>query len=170
MMTQPALPENPSLLGLWRRSAACRLAAMTNQTAVSRAVVSEAGEGEEIRAHGVRVLIKAATPEATVTDHTIPAGFPGPPLHVHPAFHEAFFVLEGRLTVRAGEQVRELGPGGAAFVTGSTPHTFANPTAEPVRFALVCTPGGFEEYFRAVAAGDEAAIAAASERFGYAPA
>lgn len=31
------------------------------------------------------------------------------------------------------------------------------------------TPGGFEEYFRAMAAGDEAAVAAVSERVGYAP-
>ena len=65
------------------------------------------------------------------------------------------------------DERRELEPGMAAYVGGSVPHTFANPTAERVRFLSICSPGGFEHFFRAVAAGDGAAIAEVSARFGY---
>jgi mannose-6-phosphate isomerase-like protein (cupin superfamily) len=127
------------------------------------------GEGERIIARGVTVLVKAATPRVTITDHSVPAGFPGPPLHVHPGFDEVFVVLEGTLTVRVRDAVQELGPGSTAYGPGAVPHTFANPSGEPLRFMVAITPGGFEAYFRALAAGDEAGVAAASDRFGYAP-
>jgi len=124
---------------------------------------------EEITARGTRILVRAASKRVTITDHTVPAGFPGPPLHVHPGFDEVFILLEGTLTVRANEDVREIGPGETAYVEGAVPHTFANATAEPVRFMVAIAPGGFEEYFRALAAGDDERVAAVSERFGYAP-
>ena len=124
---------------------------------------------EEITARGTRILIRVASERVTITDHTVPAGFPGPPLHVHPGFDEVFIVLDGTLTVRVRDQVYEVGPGGTAYVEGTVPHTFANATAEPVRFMVTIAPGGFEDYFRALAAGDDDRAAAASERFGYAP-
>ncbi len=34
-------------------------------------------------------------------------------------------------------------------------------------FLVVCSPGGFDEYFRAVAAGDHDAIEEVSRRLGY---
>jgi hypothetical protein len=65
--------------------------------------------------------------------------------------------------------VHEVEAGGTAYADGSTPHTFANPSAEPVRFMVAIAPGGFEDYFRAMAAGDEEAAAAAGARAGYEP-
>jgi mannose-6-phosphate isomerase-like protein (cupin superfamily) len=87
---------------------------------------------------------------------------------VHPGFDETLIVVDGRLQVRVRDQLVELTPGASVHVSGNVPHTFANGGSEAARFLLVCSPGGFEYYFRAVAAGDEAAIAAISERFGYA--
>ncbi len=142
---------------------------MDTATAPTDATVNHDGEGELLKARGTQVLIKAATPRVTVTDHTIPAGFPGPPLHVHPGFDEVFVVISGSLSIRLGERVEELGPGATAYVAGATPHTFANATEEPARFMVAIAPGGFEEYFRAMAAGDEEAAMAAGARFGYAP-
>ena len=127
------------------------------------------GRGEEIVARGTRILVRVASDRVTITDHTVPAGFPGPPLHIHPGFDEVFIVLDGTLIVRVRDEVHELGPGDTAYVEGSTPHTFANGTAEPVRFMVAIAPGGFEDYFRALAAGDDERVAAVSERFGYAP-
>jgi mannose-6-phosphate isomerase-like protein (cupin superfamily) len=127
------------------------------------------GEGEPIEVAGNRIRVLAAAPRLTVIDYTAPPGFPGPPLHVHTAFDEFFLVLEGRLEMRVRDDVHEIGPGGSAFVEGDVPHTFANPTAEPVRFLAVCAPGGFEDYLRALAAGDQPGVAAASARAGYAP-
>ncbi|MEA2467213.1 MAG: hypothetical protein QOJ57_1339 [Thermoleophilaceae bacterium] len=124
---------------------------------------------ETIEVRGTSIVIRVASPRVTVTDHEVPGGFPGPPLHVHPGFDEVFVVLSGMLAVRVGDEVHEVVAGRTAYVGGSTPHTFANPSGEPVRFMVAIAPGGFEEYFRAMAAGDEEGAAAAGARFGYAP-
>ena len=124
-------------------------------------------EGEVIEARGNRIVIKSASASQLVCDYTAPPRFPGPPLHLHPGFDESFLVLGGELKVTVREQVIELVSGASAYVSGSAPHTFANPSSEPVRFILVCSPGGWEHFFRAVAAGDGATIAAICERFGY---
>jgi mannose-6-phosphate isomerase-like protein (cupin superfamily) len=127
----------------------------------------DAGEGELIEAAGNRILIKVATPSQLVCDYSAAPEFPGPPLHIHPGFDETYIVLEGRLEIVVGAQRSELSPGAVAYVSGSVPHTFRNPCDDRARFLSICSPGGFEHYFRAVAAGDGKAIAAISERFGY---
>ena len=125
------------------------------------------GEGELIQAAGNRIRIKVASPSQLVCDYSAAPGFPGPPLHIHPGFDETYLVLEGRLEVIVGERSSELLPGAVAYVSGSVPHTFRNPHDERARFLSICSPGGFEHFFRAVAAADGKAIAEVSERFGY---
>lgn len=124
-------------------------------------------EGEVLEARGNRIVIKAASATQFVCEYTAPPHFSGPPLHIQPGFDESFSVVDGQLQVRVREQIVEVASGATAYVSGSTPHTFSNPCSEPARFLLVCSPGGWEHFFRAVAAGDEAKIAAVSERFGY---
>lgn len=126
-------------------------------------------ELDVIVARGTTIVVRVATPTLTVTDHVIPAGFPGPPLHVHPIFDEVFVVLEGTLAMRVRDEVREIGAGETAFAPGHVPHTFANQSEDDARFLAVMSPGGFEAYFRAMADGDEELVAAVSERFGYVP-
>lgn len=127
------------------------------------------GEGEVIEIGENRVVVKVANAGQLVCEYTAPARFPGPPLHVHPGFDETFFVLHGQIEIVVAEHTRVLGPGSTAFVKGSVPHTFSNPGDERARFLVVCAPGGFEHYFRALAAGDADMISAISERFGYRP-
>jgi mannose-6-phosphate isomerase-like protein (cupin superfamily) len=133
--------------------------------------IQEPGGGERIAVLGNTIDIKVSVAESagklTIAEYAIGGGFPGPPLHVHD-FDELFYVLDGTLTVRAGDDVHELGAGGSAYVPGGAAHTFANQAGEPVRFLLACTPGGFEDYFRAVAEGADAeTIAAVSAAYGY---
>ena len=71
------------------------------------------------------------------------------------------------MTVR--DEATELMPGATAYVSGHVPQTFRNQSDDPARFLLLCSPGGFEDYFRAIVTGDEQMIAAVSERFGYRP-
>lgn len=125
------------------------------------------GEGELIEVAGNRITIKAASPSQLVCDYSAAPRFPGPPLHVHPGFDETYLVLEGQLDVIVGDECNSLAPGAVAYVSGSVPHTFRNPHPERSRFLSVCSPGGFEEFFRAVATGDQATIAAISTKFGY---
>lgn len=167
MMTRRARPRNPSTVGWTHGRWQASLSAMP--TTLTPAVVA-ADALERIEARGTTVVIRAAGPALTVTDHTIPPGFPGPPLHVHPGFDEVFLVLEGTLAMRVADDAVDVDAGGTASVPGAVAHTFANATEAPVRFLCVMTPGGFEAYFRALAAGDDAAMAGIAARVGYRPA
>ncbi|MGZ4201487.1 MAG: cupin domain-containing protein [Thermoleophilaceae bacterium] len=62
------------------------------------------------------------------------------PLHVHRADDEAWYVLEGTLAFRLGEDEFEVEAGGAAVAPRGTPHTFWNPRPEPARYLLAMTP------------------------------
>lgn len=62
------------------------------------------------------------------------------PLHVHRTDDEAWYVLEGVLCVRNGDDEVELRPGCGVLVRRGTPHTYWNPGPEPVRYLLIMTP------------------------------
>ena len=125
------------------------------------------GDGEVLEARGNHLVIKVASPSQMVAEYTAPPHFDGPPLHIHPGFDETFLMLEGRLEVTVRDERAELAPGATAYVSGTVPHTFRNPTGERVRFLLICSPGGMEQYFRGIATGDNALVAAIAERVGY---
>ena len=61
-------------------------------------------------------------------------------LHVHHSDDEAWYVLEGTLGFRVGDEIIEAGPGAAVLVPRGTPHTFWNARPEPARYVLVMTP------------------------------
>ena len=78
-----------------------------------------------------------------VADWTDPGTHPGRPiagLHVHREDDEAWFVLEGRLGFRIGDEDVEAGAGESILVERGTPHSYWNPAAEPARYLLVMTP------------------------------
>jgi len=52
---------------------------------------------------------------------------------------EAWCVLEGTLCVRVGQEVVEARAGSAVFVPRGTPHTYWNPGPDPLRYLLVMT-------------------------------
>ena len=81
-----------------------------------------------------------------VVENVMPAGAAGSPLHRH-EFDEAFYVLEGELLFRLGDELVTVGAGGVAFAPGGVPHTFANRGTERARFLVVCTPAGIERQF-----------------------
>lgn len=47
-----------------------------------------------------------------------------PPLHIHRLEDEAFYILEGSMSLRRGDEVRELAAGDAIVVERGTPHAF----------------------------------------------
>lgn len=70
---------------------------------------------------------------------------PGPPrfiapLHVHYRDDEAWYVLEGTLRVRVGDDEVEAGAGSGVLVPRGTAHTYWNPEPMPARYLLVMTP------------------------------
>src|SRR5579859_8110460 len=61
------------------------------------------------------------------------------PLHLHHLDDEAWYVLEGKLIVRVGDDDIECSSGSAVMVPRDTPHTYWNPDPTPVRYLLVMT-------------------------------
>lgn len=72
-----------------------------------------------------------------------------PPPHVHDDADEAFLVLEGTVDVWLDGQVTHLEAGGFAFGPRGVPHTYAV-TSESARLLVITTPGGTEDFFRAL--------------------
>ena len=68
----------------------------------------------------------------------------GPPLHYHEHQDDTFYVLEGLLTVQAGDEIFDLAPGEFLSIPPGMPHTFDNlhNGDEIVRTVNVMTPGG----------------------------
>jgi mannose-6-phosphate isomerase-like protein (cupin superfamily) len=63
------------------------------------------------------------------------------PLHVHHRDDEAWYILEGALKFRVGEEVFEAGPGGAVLAGKGIPHAYGNARRGQVaRYLLVMTP------------------------------
>jgi mannose-6-phosphate isomerase-like protein (cupin superfamily) len=80
-----------------------------------------------------------------IAEWTDPGSPPGPPryqapLHFHRNEDEAWYVLEGRLRFRIGDDEIEAPAGSAVLAPRGNPHTFWNPTEEPARYLLIMAP------------------------------
>lgn len=70
----------------------------------------------------------------------------GPPLHVHRREDEGFYVLEGEIRFRRGDDEFVAGPGSLVWGPRGVPHTFK---VQPggARALVIVMPGGFERMF-----------------------
>jgi quercetin dioxygenase-like cupin family protein len=71
----------------------------------------------------------------------------GIPEHRHPAMEEAFFVLQGRGTVRLDDVGHSFEAGSSIFIPRMTWHAFENPEQELLLLWIV-SPSGLEAFFR----------------------
>lgn len=100
---------------------------------------------------GVRIRGEDTSGDLALVEQVVPAGYPGPPLHVHPDFDEHFYVIDGALAFRLGDEAFDGGAGAVVSVPRGTPHTFANRSAAPARALVIVTPAGHERFFTALA-------------------
>ncbi|WP_040490006.1 cupin domain-containing protein [Fulvimarina pelagi] len=111
----------------------------------------------------------ASSGAMSIVDSVSPAGS-GPPRHIHHTEDETFVVLTGRVKFWLEGEEFVKGPGETAFISRGKEHTFKIVGEEPSRHLLILTPGGFEEFFFEMAAGqfaipsDTPAIQASAER------
>lgn len=119
---------------------------------LSDAAVRGPGDGERIAAARASVLLKGTGDDSDGTfflaESTVEAGYPGPPPHVHRELHDLFYVLEGTLALRMGDDEVDAPAGTFAFVPPGVVHAFANTSGDPVRFLNFNTPAGWEGYMR----------------------
>ncbi len=122
-------------------------------------IFARPGEGDS--PHGSPHLFKAAASSTGGCFDFITASFApmtGPALHLHHRQHDTFYVLDGVLTVQAGDDIFDMGPGDFLSVSPGTPHTFDNLRNgdRPVRAINIMTPGGHFEMFDEMARAAEA--------------
>ena len=101
-----------------------------------------------------------------------------PPLHIHRREDEAFYVLEGEIRFRQGDDEFVAGAGAWIWAPRGVPHTF-KVESERARALILVTPGGFERMFEegGIPAGESAEppvqeydpeeAVAMSKRFGF---
>ena len=112
---------------------------------VEQVVVHRAGEGPGTWAMG-SVFEHLVTAEESggrlgMSLVTQPPGI-ATPLHRHTREAEAWFVLEGRVDYRAGEEVHELSDGAFIYLPLGLPHAFRIRGTTPARILALTVPGG----------------------------
>jgi mannose-6-phosphate isomerase-like protein (cupin superfamily) len=80
------------------------------------------------------------------------------PLHRHTREAEAFYLLEGEMTYRAGEEQYELYAGCFMYLPQGLPHAFRTRGTSPVRYLALTEPGHLLGLY------DEVGVPAAARR------
>jgi mannose-6-phosphate isomerase-like protein (cupin superfamily) len=123
---------------------------MDTANAADRAVFLEPGEGTGVWFLRNRLSVKATASSTGgafgLFESWMPPGF-SPPLHVHRREDEAFYVLEGEVTMRCGERTFLATAGAFVFLPRDVPHTFVVEGDRPARMLTLLTPGGGEGFF-----------------------
>ena len=70
-----------------------------------------------------------------------------PPPHTHTREDEAFYILEGEMSVRVGGQTMDAGPGDLVYLPRGIEHSFELETPT-VKALFLITPAGLEEAFK----------------------
>jgi mannose-6-phosphate isomerase-like protein (cupin superfamily) len=60
--------------------------------------------------------------------------------HVHRKSQEIYYVLEGRGTLRLGDEALSVSPGDAVLIPPGTPHNIQNTGAGELRILCICSP------------------------------
>ena len=106
-------------------------------------IVLRAGEGEGVGTN----VVKAARPELSLIEFEVEPGGEVQP-HLHRGQSDSFYVLEGELEFRIGDEVVSATAGSYVLAPPGIVHSFRNVSTEPARVLNLHTPGGFAEYRR----------------------
>ena len=116
----------------------------------ARAVFLGPGEGQPVWFLSNRMTVKATAGSTGgafgLLESAMAPGF-SPPLHVHHREDEAFYVLEGELTMRCGDRTFQAAAGSFVFLPRDVPHSFVVEGDRPARMLTLLTPGGGEGFF-----------------------
>ena len=117
-----------------------------------KAVVVGPGEGRliSVGSTGAGVTVKASEAETgglcTVWEGRIAPGTVGAGLHYHLGRDEFFYVLEGDVVLRIGDERHTAGAGTFAFVRRETIHGFRNASSDRATLLVMHHPAGFDRY------------------------
>ena len=117
---------------------------MTNETAL-RAMLAR-DQGEALWFFGSLTVIKADGDRYALAEQLFPLGIETP-LHVQPEDDETFYVLEGEVSIRLGDETITAGAGDFVNVPRGLVHCFKNEGSATARMILTFTPAGMERFF-----------------------
>lgn len=113
------------------------------------AIVREQGEGMRYVLRGSEIIFKALGSETggvfSFLEREVPAGGRMPPAHRHEG-PEAFYVLDGVLEFRVGEDVVNGGAGAFVLLPPRVGHTFGNTSDASARLLTIHAPAA-DPYF-----------------------
>lgn len=121
--------------------------AVTDGVAPTDGVIIPGPTGQQMI---VKVSGAASRGAYSLIEYSHRPGAPGPPPHVHRQHEEAFFVLEGELTLAVGPDVVTVGAGQTAVVPRGQVHQPSNRSDRPVRFVFLSSPP-MDEFFAELA-------------------
>jgi len=120
---------------------------------MTRGFLRSTGEGEAFWFLGTLMTVKAKSEDTrggfTLVEQIAPPGF-GPPPHVHKSEEEAFFLLEGSISVTCGEDSWRVESGGFVFLPRGVPHAFRVGDEGPARLLQITSPAQFEKFMAEV--------------------
>ena len=109
--------------------------------------------GRRFTARGSVMLFKAVAEQDggdfSLMERTLPPGGRRPPPHRHTNCSEAYFVLDGLVSVTVEGDELEVGPEGFVLVPRGTAHTFGNGGPGPARLLVIHAPA-MDAYFAAL--------------------
>lgn len=113
------------------------------------ALFLQANEGRSVSLRGTTVGFKVESSQAAGASFQEWVAAPGfdTGLHVHERLEESWYVLDGELEFRAGDETLTAGPGATVFVPPGVPHAFANRSEAPAKFLLITSPPTHDRYF-----------------------
>jgi mannose-6-phosphate isomerase-like protein (cupin superfamily) len=108
------------------------------------------GEGQAYQARGSVMVFKALAASSggdfSLMERTLPPGGRRPPPHRHTNCSEAYFVLDGLVTVTVEQDDLAVGPEGFVLVPRGTAHTFGNGSDRAARLLVIHAPA-MDAYF-----------------------
>jgi quercetin dioxygenase-like cupin family protein len=106
-------------------------------------------QGQAVWFLGSLMLFKATGADNgqnfSLIEQTLPPGF-SPPLHVHHAEDEAFYVLEGSFTFVCGDHRWHAEAGSFIYLPREIPHGFLVEGSAPARLLQFTFPAGLENF------------------------
>lgn len=109
------------------------------------------GQGLVLTARGSVMAFKAVAEQTdgdfSLMERTLPARGRRPPAHRHANCSEAFFVLEGTITVELEGAAVAAGPGDFVRVSRGQAHTFGSAGDTPARLLVLHAPA-MDAYFK----------------------
>jgi mannose-6-phosphate isomerase-like protein (cupin superfamily) len=118
-------------------------------------VVLAPGEGRPYEMGRVRAVFKADEGETSsrysVSEWWLEPRTQGPGLHSHPE-DDLFYVIEGVMSIRVGDEWLECPRGSFVLVPGGVPHDFENRGSVRAGFLNFSSPGPFEPHMPGIAA------------------